>query len=101
MAKNVRISDELYFLAQLEAKLQDRSIAQQLEHWAKRGIAIIQGNGTVQGTVDAVDAAIAMTRKLDALDVLSGMRHADALHFIPRAVARASTRAFPLKYQKS
>lgn len=37
MAKNVRISDELYALAQVESRLQDRSIAQQLEHWAKRG----------------------------------------------------------------
>lgn len=39
MAKNVRISDELHALAKLESVLQDRSIAQQLEHWAKLGIA--------------------------------------------------------------
>jgi len=39
MAKNVRISDDLHALAAWEARLQDRSIAQQIEHWAKRGIA--------------------------------------------------------------
>ncbi len=32
MAKNVRVSDSHYALAQAEARLQDRSIAQQLEH---------------------------------------------------------------------
>lgn len=102
MAKNVRISDELYALAQLEARLQDRSIAQQLEHWAKLGVAAVEGEGIAQGGyVSALNAAIAMTRKLDTLDVLSGMRNADALHFIPRSIARGSKRAFPLKYQKS
>ena len=98
MAKNVRISDGLYGLAQLESRLQDRSIAQQLEHWVKRGIA---ADSAIQGGASALDAAVAMTRKLDALDVLTGRRSADALHFIPRSVARRSKPVFPDKYQKS
>ncbi len=97
MAKNVRISDELYALAQLESRLQDRSIAQQLEHWAKRGMAA----PATRGAVSALDAAVAMTRKLDTLDILSGRRSADALHFIPRSMARQSRPVFPLRYQKS
>jgi hypothetical protein len=101
MAKNVRISDELYTLAQLESRLQDRSIAQQLEHWAKRGIAVMGSIEAAQGAVSALDAAVAMTRKLDTLDVLSGRRSADALHFISRSVALQSKPVFPLKYQKS
>jgi len=100
MAKNVRISDELYALAQLESKLQDRSIAQQLEHWAKRGIAAAESTGVAQ-RISALDAAAAMTRKLDALDVLTGKRSADATHFIPRSEARASKPVFPHKYKKS
>lgn len=100
MAKNVRISDELYSLAQAESRLQDRSIAQQLEHWAKAGIAAMDG-GTGLRMVTAVDAAIAMTRKLDTLDVLTGKRSADYLHFIPRELARRSKPVFPREYQKS
>jgi hypothetical protein len=101
MAKNVRISDELYALALLESRLQDRSIAQQLEHWAKRGIAATTGAGAAQGSVSALDAAMAVTRKLDAIDVRSGKRSADALHFISRSVARRSRPQFPAKFLKS
>lgn len=100
MAKNVRISDELYALAQAESSLQDRSIAQQLEHWAKAGIAAVD-SGSGAHLVSAVDAAIAVTRKLDTLDVLAGKRSADYLHFIPRSMARRSKPVFPREYQKS
>ena len=98
MAKNVRISDELYALAQWESMLQDRSIAQQLEHWAKRGMASAE-RADAAGSASDVDAAIAMTRKLDALDVLSGRRSADYFHFIPRWMVRQSTRVYPSTYQ--
>ncbi|MCR6662651.1 MAG: ParD-like family protein [Luteimonas sp.] len=101
MAKNVRISDELYALAQMESRLQDRSIAQQLEHWAKRGIAAVGSLGAGHRTVSAVDAAVAMTRRLDELEVLSGRRSADATHLISRSAARQSKRVFHGKYQKS
>jgi hypothetical protein len=101
MAKNVRISDALYALAQSESRLQDRSIAQQLEHWAKRGLAVAEGADLAQGSVSVLDAAVAMTRRLDTLDVLSGKRSADASHFISRAVARQSKPVFPRAYQKS
>lgn len=101
MAKNVRISDDLYALALMESRMQDRSIAQQLEHWAKRGIAASGGLAAAQGHVSAMDAAVAMTRRLDALDVLSGKRGADASHFISRSTARGSKRVFPAQYRKS
>lgn len=87
MAKNVRISDDLYALASWEAQLQDRSIAQQLEHWAKRGIA-------AAGFVDPTDAAIAMTERLDALEVQSGQRSSASLHFIPRSLVKQSRAHF-------
>jgi hypothetical protein len=95
MAKNIRISDELYALAQLEAVLQDRSIAQQIEHWAKRGMS-----GDV-GTAHSAAVAAAMTRRLDALDVRSGERQADSLHFVPSDLARKSKPIFPSTYRKS
>lgn len=43
----------------------------------------------------------ARTREQDRLDVLSGKRSAEYLHFIPRALARLSKRVFPGKYRKS
>lgn len=98
MAKNVRISDELYALAQLEAQLQDRSIAQQLEHWAKRGIAAASAGA---GPLGAVDVAAAVTRRLDTLDVISGKRRRESLHFVPRKAARAARPTFPASYKKS
>ncbi|WP_160170701.1 hypothetical protein [Luteimonas huabeiensis] len=51
--------------------------------------------------MSALDAAVAVTRRLDALDVFDGKRSADALHFIPRALARESKPEFPAKYRKS
>lgn len=100
MAKNVRISDDLYALARAESALQDRSIAQQLEHWAKLGLARAPSDrGNTATTV--LDAAVTVTRKLDILDVREGKRNARYLHFIPRSVARQSTPMFPPVYQKS
>jgi hypothetical protein len=99
MAKNVRISDALYALAQQEARLEDRSIAQQVEHWAKLGLAAAS-QGT-RSNVTSSQGAAAMTRELDTLDVLSGERSADYLHFIPRTVARQSRAVFPSRYRKS
>jgi hypothetical protein len=41
------------------------------------------------------------TRRLDALDVRSGTRPAEFLHFVPGPVARASKAKFPAIYRKS
>jgi len=38
--KSIRIADDVYSLAQQEAAVMSRSIAQQLEHWAKLGAAL-------------------------------------------------------------
>lgn len=48
-----------------------------------------------------IQAAIARTRELDALDVLSGKRTPDSLFLIPRSVARQSKPVFPPRYLKS
>lgn len=101
MAKNIRISDELYGLALLESKLQDRSIAQQIEHWAKRGLAVTGLDDAGLGGASVLEAAKAMQRQRDALEVRNGTRTADSLHFITRSVARRSKPVFPSRYQKS
>src|SRR5450759_3170155 len=40
MAQSIRISDELYDTAQRASVLLARSLAQQMEHWARLGAAI-------------------------------------------------------------
>jgi hypothetical protein len=100
MAKSISISDNLYALAQMEAQLEHRSIAQQLEHWAKLGMAASRGGGLAAGTSQA-KAAVEATRRLDARDVRSGARPAEFLHFVPRSMARESKPRFPASYRKS
>ena len=100
MAKNVRISDALYRLAQVEAMLESRSIAQQLEYWAKRGLASTRA-GAGQGAAGSLDATLAASRQLDIVDVQSGRIAAEALHFVPGDIVRGSELVFPGGYQAS
>ena len=92
MAKNIRISDSLYEQALAESRLQHRSLAQQVEFWAKLGMAAERLGAGVR--VGAVEASLEATRRQDILDVASGKRAADSLYFISRAVARRSKPKF-------
>lgn len=94
MAKNIRISDSLYALAQLESRLENRSLAQQLEYWAKLGM-VAATSRAASGHGASLAATIEATRRLDALDVRSGVRDASYFHFIPASAARDSTVVFP------
>ena len=92
MAKNIRISDALYDQALAESHLQHRSLAQQVEFWAKLGMAAERkGAGT---GVTAVEASLESTRRQDVLDVLQGRRRSDYTYAIPRSVARRSKPIF-------
>ena len=102
MAKAIRVSDSLYRLAQIEAVLENRSIAQQIEYWAKRGMA--SARGVAEGRAvygDALEATLQVTRRHDIADVESGTRQAGDLHFIPASVARESEVLGPRVYRKS
>ena len=100
MAKSISISDNLYALVQLEAQLEHRSIAQQLEHWAKLAMAANRSGGQA-GTASSAKAAVEATRRLDVRDVRSGVRPAEVLHFVPGSMARESKLKFPATYRKS
>jgi hypothetical protein len=63
---------------------------------AKQGTAV-----AAQYVNNDVQAAIARTRELDRLDVMSGKRRAESLHFISSEMARNSKQVFPKKYRKS
>lgn len=93
MAKNIRISDTLYALAFSEAALQHRSLAQQVEYWAKLGMAA-EHRCAKDRLVGALEAHVEATRRLDIRDVLQGQRSAEYTFFIPRALASASEPVF-------
>ena len=102
MAKAIRVSDCLYRLAQLEAVLENRSIAQQIEYWAKRGMASARGVAEDRSDYgEALEATLVATRRLDVADVESGARQAGDLHFIPASVARECEVLGPRVYRKS
>ena len=101
MAKAIRVSDGLYRLAQLEAALESRSIAQQIEHWARRGMASARVAESSSAYDTSLETALWVTRRSDILDVESGARPAGDLHFVPSSVARDSEVLGPRKYRKS
>jgi len=92
MAKNVRVSDSLYDQALAESRLQHRSLAQQIEFWARLGMAA-ERKGLGEG-VTAVDASLEATRRQDILEVAQGKRRADYTYAISRDVARRSRPMF-------
>lgn len=100
MAKSVRISDAFYALLELEARLEHRSIAQQLEYWAKLGMTRSRTSAMETGASHAVEAAIEATRRMDVREVASGERKAESLHFIPRSIARKSKADFSKRFVK-
>jgi hypothetical protein len=91
MARSVRISDDLYSMALVEAALMHRSVAQQLEHWAAIGQAL-----EARGDLPAVrEASIAHQRARDHDRVRRGKLRARALHFIPKERVQKAELAFP------
>ena len=97
MAKSVRISDNFYSLVELESRLEHRSIAQQLEYWAKHGMTALKAGGE---RVDSLDAAVEVSRRLDIADVRAGRRSAESLHFIPRSLAQSAELEFPTTFYR-
>lgn len=112
MAKSIRISDEFYEFADAVAQRSGRSLAQQLEHWARLGARIDMGLPAAQtlalldGQLDVaellkrflppVDRAAVQAKhaKLDA-QVANGQRDASSLAVIPKALAQSVSLTFP------
>lgn len=91
MAKSIRISDDLYELAAAQARLMNRSLAQQFEHWASLGQALEQA-----GDLAAVQqTSLAHLHERDRLAVRQGRKKARDLHMIPASLARSAELTFP------
>lgn len=91
MAKSVRISDDLYEMARLEAGVMHRSVAQQLEHWAALGQAL-----EARGDISEVrEVSIAHMRARDHHRVRRGRARARDLHFVPADWAKSAKITWP------
>lgn len=91
MAKSIRISDDLYEMASLEAKLMHRSLAQQIEHWAAIGQAI-----EASGEFDDIRSyTLSHMRARDHDRVRRGKVTSRELTFIPKDMAKRLKMEFP------
>jgi hypothetical protein len=117
MAQSIRISDEFYELAQAVSRSSGRSLAQQLEYWARLGARVDLGSTASQALAlldDGRQATALVARFLrndvaahtpgDAVaarharhegEVASGQRDAASLVVIPRAVAKSAKLTYP------
>ena len=91
MAKSVRISEDLYSTARIEAALMHRSVAQQIEHWTAIGQAL-----EARGDLPVVrEASISHMRARDHDRVRRGKISSDDLAFIPTSLIKTATIVFP------
>ena len=90
--KSIRISDDLFLLARTESETMSRSIAQQLEHWARIGAAI-ERSGVTQDQVHQVLGGDARAR--ERLFMKLGLVSQESMLLIPRDRARQATVRFP------
>lgn len=63
MSQTIRIPDSLFALAQRESELMSRTVAQQLEHWARLGLALEASGVTASQVRHLLD--MEMGRRLD------------------------------------
>jgi hypothetical protein len=91
MAKSVRISDDLFSMARMEAAMMHRSVAQQIEHWAAIGQAL-----EASGEMDDIRSySISHMRARDHDRVRTGKARATDYHFFPRQWVRKAKLIWP------
>nr|WP_316639142.1 hypothetical protein [uncultured Roseateles sp.] len=117
MAQSVRVSDEFYEMAQLAGAALGRSLAQQIEYWARLGAAMDAAGITSQqamqmltgdtslrdrvmatlgaaGEPDRVAQAIAARHALIEEEVVTGQRSAESLFAFRRDAIQSATMIF-------
>jgi hypothetical protein len=90
--KSVRLADELYDAAQQEAALMSRSIAQQLEHWARLGAAL-EAAGVTAEQLRAILGGDQRTRERVFMKL--GLESQERMLLVPPDTARRAKVTFP------
>jgi hypothetical protein len=91
MAKSIRISDDLYSMARLEAAMMHRSVAQQIEHWAAIG-QVLEARGDLP---EVRELSIAHMRLRDHDRVRTGKADPRDYHVFPADWARNAKLIWP------
>jgi hypothetical protein len=92
MAKSIRVSDELYKLADSASASAHRSLAQQIEYWAALGRAIEAAGVT---TVQAQQVIEGDLRTLEGALLKLGRADPQSMYLFPVELARRTRIRFP------
>jgi ParD-like antitoxin of type II bacterial toxin-antitoxin system len=92
MAKSIRVSDNLYQLAEGASASAHRSLAQQVEYWAALGRAI-EAAGLTTAQVHQVLNGDLRARERALLQL--GLADPQSMRFIPSALAQRTKVRFP------
>jgi len=92
MAKSIRVSDQLYELADSSSKAMHRSLAQQVEHWAELGRAV-EAAGMTTAQIQQVLAGDLRAR--ERLMLKLGLADQESMYLIPSALASKTAVTFP------
>ena len=92
MAKSIRVSNDLYKLAESASVSAHRSLAQQIEYWAALGRAIEAGGVTTAQAQQVIEGDLrARERALLKL----GLADPQSMYLFPIALARETRIRFP------
>jgi len=89
MPKSVRVSDQLYEIAESSSQAMHRSLAQQLEHWATLGRAV-EAAGVTTAQIELAGDLRARERLMLKLGLAD-----ESMYLIPTHAARRSKVSFP------
>jgi hypothetical protein len=92
MAKSIRVSDQLYALAEATSQRLHRSLAQQVEHWAELGRALEAAGVTTAQVQDILSGDL---RARERVMLKLGLVEQESLYLFPVALAQQTKVSFP------
>jgi ParD-like antitoxin of type II bacterial toxin-antitoxin system len=90
--KSIRVADRIYELAQQEAAVMSRSIAQQVEHWAQIGAALEAAGVTLDQLRSVLGGDL---RARERIFMKLGWANQESMYLVPPAVARTAKLTMP------
>jgi hypothetical protein len=98
MAKSIRVSDQLYSLAEATSQKVHRSLAQQIEHWAELGRALDAAGITTAQVFDILGGDL---RARERLMLKLGLTTQESMYLFPVALAQQTKVSFPELQKKT
>jgi hypothetical protein len=98
MAKSIRISDQLYALAEATSQRLHRSLAQQVEHWAELGRALDAAGVTTAQVLDILGGDL---RARERLMLKLGLADKESMYLFPTSLAQQTKVWFPELQKKA